>query len=78
MSSPSRPASHAFTIHSTSLSFMSLWTALSCFLALSSLGMSLNLLGTIGRSAKRHFLSFSSYWSGSARPTRWPTAQVIT
>ena len=78
MSSPSRPASQALTISSTSVSFISLWTALSCFLALSSLGMSLNFFGTIGRSAKRHFFSFSSYWSGSARPTRWPTAHVIT
>ena len=78
MSSPSRPASQALTISSTSASFMSLWTALSCFFARSSLGMSLNFSGTIGRSANRHFFSFSSYWSGSARPTRWPTAQVMT
>ena len=78
MSSPSRPASQALTISSTSLSFMSLWTALSCFFARSSLGINLNLLGTIGRSANRHFLSLSSYWSGSASPTRWPTAHVMT
>ena len=78
MSSPSRPASQAFTIRSTSFPFMSLWTALSCFFALSSLGTSRNCSGTIGRSAKRHFLSLSSYASGSARPTRCPTAQVMT
>ena len=43
---------------------MSLWIAFSCFFARSSLGTSLNLLGTIGRSAKRHFLSFGSYCVG--------------
>ena len=60
MSSPSRPASQAFTIRSISSSLISLWTAESCFLARASFGTSLNFDGTIGRSAKRHFLSFSS------------------
>ena len=45
ISSPSRPASQALTISSTSSSFISLWIALSCFFAFSSLGTSLNLLG---------------------------------
>ena len=63
---------------STSSRAISLWMAFSCFFARSSLGTSLNSSGTIGRSAKRHFFSFGSYASGSARPTRWPTAQVTT
>src|SRR5215218_3064907 len=55
---------------------MSRWIALSCLPARSSFGISLKWSGRIGRSAKRHFLSFPSYSSGGARPTRWPTAHV--
>jgi len=36
------------------------WIACSCFFDLSSFGTSLKLSGRIGRSAKRHFLSFGS------------------
>src|SRR5690242_20745536 len=78
MSSPSRPASQAFTIRSTSSRLISLWTAVSCLRDFSSFGTSLNFSGRIGRSAKRHFLSLGSYSSGGASPTRWPTAHVIT
>ena len=61
---------------STWSSAISLWIARICFPERSSFGISLNLSGRIGRSAKRHFLSFGSYSSGGANPTRWPTAQV--
>jgi hypothetical protein len=60
ISSPSRPASQALMIRSTSSRFISLWIALSCFFAFASRGASLNSSGTIGRSAMRHFFSFSS------------------
>jgi hypothetical protein len=60
ISSPSRPASQALTISSISSLRISLWTAESCFFALSSFGTSLNSSGRIGRSAKRHFLSLGS------------------
>ena len=51
MSSPSRPASQALTMSLISSSAISLWIALSCLAARSSLGTSLNFSGTIGRSA---------------------------
>ncbi len=51
MSSPSRPASQAFTMRSISGSFINLWIAFSCFAARSSIGTSLKCSGTIGRSA---------------------------
>src|SRR3954453_17453030 len=57
---------------------ISLCTDVSCLRDFSSLGTSLNFSGRIGRSAKRHFLSFGSYSSGGASPTRCPTAHVIT
>ena len=78
ISSPSRPASQALMTRSTSSRFSSLWIAFSCFFDLASRGTSLNSSGTIGRSAIRHFLNFSSYSSGSASWTRWPTAHVTT
>src|SRR6266540_8258 len=76
MSSPSRPASQALTMRSTWSSAISLWIARSCLPARSSFGISLKWCGRMGRSAKRHFLSFGSYSSGGASPTRWPTAHV--
>src|SRR5438128_7623850 len=78
MSSPSRTASQAFTTRSTSVRFSSLWMAFSCLRDFASRGFSLNASGTIGRSAMRHFLKRSSYSSGWASSTRWPTAHVIT
>jgi hypothetical protein len=79
MSSPSRPASHALITWSMSSRLSSVSISFSCFFALASRGTSLKPFGgTIGRSAIRHFFHFSSYSSGSASWTRWPTAQVIT
>src|ERR1051325_2505501 len=78
ISSPSRPASHALTKLSTSSRFISLRIRFSCFFDLASRGTRWKLSGTIGRSAIRHFLNFSSYSSGSASWTRCPTAHVIT
>ena len=71
ISSPSRPASQALITRSTSLRARSLWIAAqSCFFALcASRGRSRNSSGTIGRSAMRHFLNFSSYSSGSTSST---------
>ena len=60
ISSPSRPASQAFTTRSTSSRWSSLWITFSCFSAFLSRGRSLNSSGTIGRSAMRHFLKRSS------------------
>ncbi len=51
ISSPSRPASHAFTTLSMSSERRKRWMTESCFFDLSSFGTSLNFLGTIGRSA---------------------------
>ena len=78
ISSPSRPASHAFTTRSTSSRLSSFVITLICFLERSSRTTSLKRSGTIGRSAIRHFLNFGSYSSGSASCTRWPTAHVMT
>src|SRR5438034_4013977 len=79
MSSPSRPASQALMILSTSSRFRSVSISFSCFFDFASRGTSLKPFGgTIGRSAIFHFFHFSSYSSGSASWTRWPTAQVIT
>src|SRR6266576_3857613 len=79
MSSPSRPASHALMILSMSSRLSSVSISFSCFFARASRGTSLKPLGgTIGRSAIFHFFHFSSYSSGSASCTRWPTAHVIT
>ena len=77
ISSPSRPASQAFTTRSTSARRSSLEITPYCFLERSSRTTSLKSSGTIGRSAMRHFLNFGSYSSGSASCTRWPTAQVM-
>jgi len=76
ISSPSRPASHALMIRSTSSRLSSLWIALSCFSAFLSRACNWNSSGTIGRSSIRHFLKRSSYSSGATSSTRWPTAKV--
>ncbi len=60
ISSPSRPASQALTIRSTSARLSSLRIAFSCFFDFVSRGTSLNASGRIGRSAIRHFFHFSS------------------
>ena len=60
ISSPSRPASHAFTIRSTSSRCISLWISVSCFFDFASRGSSSKLSGTIGRSSMRQRLNFSS------------------
>src|SRR6266511_1020431 len=79
ISSPSRPASQALMTWSMSSRLSSVSISFSCFFALASRGTSLSPFGgTIGRSAMRHFFHFSSYSSGSASWTRWPTAHVIT
>src|SRR5712691_4474525 len=78
ISSPSRPASQALMICSTSSRSISFSISFSCFFDFASRGTSLNWSTTIGRSAIRHFFHFSSYSSGSASCTRWPTAHVIT
>src|SRR5882724_1737195 len=79
MSSPSRPASHALMILSTSSRLSSVSISFSCFFDFASRGTSLKPLGgTIGRSAIFPVFHFSSYSSGSASCTRWPTAHVIT
>ena len=51
ISSPSRPASQAFTTASTSSRAISLWISLSCFPSLVVARPQLELGGTIGRSA---------------------------
>ncbi len=56
MSSPSRPASHALTITSTSSDVMYLWSALSCLPAFTSRAWYLNAPGMMGRSSYFHFL----------------------
>jgi hypothetical protein len=78
ISSPSRPASQALTIMSTSLRCSSLLMTVICLRERSSRITRWKSSGTIGRSAIRHFLNFASYSSGSASCTRWPTAHVIT
>ena len=78
ISSPSRPASQALTIRSTSSRLSSLWITFSCFSAFLSRACRRNSSGRIGRSAMRHFLKRSSYSSGLINSTRWPTAKVIT
>ena len=60
INSPSRPESQALTTRSTSALRSSLWITFSCFVDFGSRGFSLNSPGRIGRSAIRHFLSFSS------------------
>ncbi len=60
MSSPSRPASQALTTSSTSSRLSSWRTTVICFWERSSRTTSWNFLGTMGRSAIRHFLNFSS------------------
>ena len=77
ISSPSRPASQAFTTRSTSARLSSLVMTLICFFERSSRTTSRNSSGTIGRSAIRHFLYLGSYSSGSASWTRCPTAHVM-
>ena len=58
---------------------MSLWIAFSCFFDFSSFGTSVNLSGTIGRSAKRHFLNLRVVGVGRGEARRdGPTAHVIT
>ena len=78
ISSPSRPASHAFTTSPTSS--RPSWRVITviCLRERSSRTTSWNSSGTIGRSAIRHFLYLASYSSGSASCTRWPTAHVTT
>ncbi|CAD5371810.1 hypothetical protein RA210_U170039 [Rubrivivax sp. A210] len=77
ISSPSRPASQAFTMAPTSLRLTSLTTALSRVLAL-SMGATSKCGGTTGRWAKLHLPRLTSYSSGALISTRWPTAEVTT
>jgi hypothetical protein len=78
ISSPSRPASQALTIWSTSLRCSSRVITVICLRERSSRTSSRKSSGMIGRSAIRHFLYLASYSSGSASCTRWPTAHVTT
>ncbi len=78
ISSPSRPASQAFTTNSTSSRWSWRVMTVICLRERSSRTTSWNSFGTIGRSAIRHFLYLASYSSGSASCTRWPTAHVMT
>ncbi len=77
ISSPSRPASQALTTRSRSSRPRSWRRTDICFWERSSRTTSRKLEGTIGRSAMRHFLYLSSYSSGSASWTRWPTAHEM-
>src|SRR5438105_8289828 len=66
-------------IRSMSSRLSSVSISFSCFFDFASRGTSLKPSGgTIGKSAMRQRFHFSSYSSGSASWTRWPTAHVIT
>ena len=77
ISSPSRPASQALTSASTSLRLISRVSSLSRS-ALFSIGLRSNSGGITGRWANDHLPRLTSYCSGAAISTRWPTADDST
>jgi hypothetical protein len=77
ISSPSRPASQAFTMSVTSLRLASLTTAFRRVLVLST-GLRSKYGGMTGRWAKLHLPRLTSNCSGAWISTRWPTALVTT
>ena len=77
ISSPSRPASQAFTTYSNSFRFNSSFNTSNCsFLSLAIRNS--HVFGRIGRSANSHFLYLSSYTSGAAYSAKCPRHQLTT
>src|SRR6478672_6250065 len=77
ISSPSRPASHALIRVVTSLRLISLFSTLRRDSVL-AIGFSAKYGGIIGRWVKLHLPRLTSYSSGTAISSRWPTADDRT
>ena len=77
MSSPSRPASQALIRRSMSLRLISLVSSLSRSWFL-TIGWMSKCGGMTGRWAKDHLPRLTSYCSGAAISSRWPTAEDTT
>ena len=77
ISSPSRPASHAFMTHSMSLRPISFFSAWSFFFVF-SIGFRSNFSGIMGRFDNDHLAYFLSMSAGITSSTRCPTADAMT